>query len=68
MYGQDLCDRFKAIRMASVTQNLKEQDDVLSLIFSDSLCKEGLDGLLGENEGLRSPFLIRKCAEDFEVI
>lgn len=34
--------------MASVTQNLENHDDILDIIFSDSLCKEILDGLLGE--------------------
>lgn len=48
MDGQDLCDRLKASRMTSVTQNLQEQDNVLGLIFSNSLCKEVLDGLLGK--------------------
>lgn len=48
MYGQDLCYRLKASRMASVTQNLQVQDDVLGLILSDSLCKELLDGLWEE--------------------
>lgn len=53
MYRQDLCDRLKASRMASVSQNLQEQDDFLGLIFSDSLCKKVLDGLLGGNEKWR---------------
>ncbi len=48
MNGQDLCDRLQASRMASITQNLQEQDDILGLTFSNSLCKEVLDGLLGE--------------------
>lgn len=48
MYGQDLCDQLNAGRMASVTQNLQEQADVLGLTFSNSLCKKIPDGLLVE--------------------
>lgn len=43
---QDLCDWFKARRMASITQNLQEQADFLGVSFSNSLCKEVLDGLM----------------------
>lgn len=47
MYGQELCDWLNAIRMASVTQNLHEQNDFLGFTSSNSLCKEVMDGLLG---------------------
>lgn len=48
MYGQYPYDWLKAAGMASITQNLQEQDDVLGLIFSKSFCKEILDGLWEE--------------------
>lgn len=43
---QDLCDWFKARRMASITQNLQEQAYFLGVSFSNSLCKEVQDGLM----------------------
>lgn len=60
MYGQDLCDRLNASRMASVTQNLQEQDNVLGLTFSNSLCKKILDGLLVE---MRNSDLLFSCRD-----
>lgn len=50
MYGQELCNGFKGARVASITQNLQEQDDFLRLLFSNSTCKEILDGLPMEGE------------------
>ncbi len=39
MNRQDLCYWLEASRMASVTQNLQEQGDILGLISSNSFCK-----------------------------
>lgn len=56
MNGQDLCDWLDARRMASISQDLQGQDNVVYVVFSNSFSKTLMDGLQGKKN--KNIFLI----------